>query len=108
MGYLYASAESWMTYDTRTYVNNGGKMEVGKVRARGHITLPRAIRKVADIKAGDFIGLKVVGPGRVELHVVSRMTLEEAFERYRVEGPIDEAADREAWQDVATRDAIGE
>ena len=83
-------------------------MELGKVQARGQITLPRAIRRAADIKPGDLIGMKVTGPGRVELHLVSRMTFTEAFERYRIEGPIDEAADREAWQDIAARDVIGE
>jgi hypothetical protein len=36
------------------------------------------------------------------------MTFAEAFERYRVEGPIDEAVDREAWHDVAARDVMGE
>ncbi len=83
-------------------------MELGKVQARGQITLPRAIRKAADIKPGDLIAMKVTGPGRVELHVVSRMSFAEVFERYRIEGPIDEAADREAWQAIAARDVIGE
>jgi bifunctional DNA-binding transcriptional regulator/antitoxin component of YhaV-PrlF toxin-antitoxin module len=82
-------------------------MELGKVQARGQVTLPRAIRKGADIKPGDLIGMKVTGPGRVELHVVARMTLAEVFERFRIEGPIDETADREAWQDVAARDVLG-
>lgn len=83
-------------------------MEVGRVQARGQVTLTRAIRKAADIKPGDLIGMKVTGPGRVELHIVSHMTVAEAFERYRIEGSIDEAADREAWQEIAARDVIGE
>ena len=37
-------------------------MEVGKVQARGQITLPRAVRKAADIKPGDLIAMKVTGP----------------------------------------------
>jgi hypothetical protein len=36
------------------------------------------------------------------------MTLAEALERYRIEGPIDEAHDREQWQDVAAKDVIGD
>jgi bifunctional DNA-binding transcriptional regulator/antitoxin component of YhaV-PrlF toxin-antitoxin module len=36
------------------------------------------------------------------------LTLEQALEAYRIEGPIDLAALREAWQDEAAKDVIGE
>ena len=38
---------------------------------------------------------------------VSRLTLEETFAKYQIIEPIDDAADREQWQDQAARDVIG-
>jgi hypothetical protein len=50
---------------------------------------------------------RTTAPGKVEITALPRLTLEEALERYRIEGPIDEAADREAWQAVAAEDVLG-
>jgi hypothetical protein len=36
------------------------------------------------------------------------LTLEEMLERYRIEGPIDFEAEREAWHDEAAKDVFGE
>jgi hypothetical protein len=36
-----------------------------------------------------------------------RPRLAEALDRFRIEVPIDDAADREQWQDVAARDVLG-
>jgi AbrB family looped-hinge helix DNA binding protein len=80
---------------------------LGKVLARGQVTLPRAIRRAAGLQPGDQVIFRATGPGKVELTVLPRLTLEEALERYRIEGPIDDAADREEWQDVAARDVLG-
>ena len=39
--------------------------------------------------------------------VSSGLSLDEMLERYRIEGPIDEAADRAAWQEIAAADVLG-
>ena len=83
-------------------------MEVAKVQARGQITLPSAVRKAANIKPGAFIGLRATGPGRIEIHVLSQLTAADLFERWPIEGPINEVADREAWQEVAAADILGD
>ena len=80
---------------------------LGKVLPRGQVTLPRAIRRAAGLKPGDQVIFRATGPGRVEMTVLPRLTLAEALERYRIEGPIDDAADREEWQAVAARDVLG-
>jgi AbrB family looped-hinge helix DNA binding protein len=81
-------------------------MELTKIQARGQITLPRAIRKAADFKPGDVVGIKVTGPGRVEIHVVSRLTLAETFEKYRIEEPIDWARDVAEMEALAAEEVL--
>ena len=83
-------------------------MDVIKVLARGQVTLPRRVRREADIGAGDILHVEVLGPGRVQLTALPRLSPRELRERYPIEGPIDEAADRRDWQAVATLDVIGE
>jgi AbrB family looped-hinge helix DNA binding protein len=80
---------------------------LSKVQARGQVTLPREIRRAAGIRPGDTVIFEAVGPDTVTLHVLPRLTLAEMFERYRIEGPIDEPSDREAWQAEAAKDIIG-
>jgi len=46
------------------------------------------VRRAADVRAGDTVTLKVVGPGQVMLEVIPRMTLAESFERYRIPGNV--------------------
>ena len=82
-------------------------MAFGKVLARGQVTLPRDVRRAAQIQPGDAVTFRVVRPGTVELTALPRLTLAEALERYRIEGPIDEAADRERWQARAAKDVFG-
>lgn len=82
-------------------------MQLAKMLTRGQITLPRSIRGAAGIKPGDVLAVAVTGPGRVELRALPRLTLAETFERYRIESPIDEARDREAWQAKAAEDVLG-
>jgi bifunctional DNA-binding transcriptional regulator/antitoxin component of YhaV-PrlF toxin-antitoxin module len=82
-------------------------MALAKVLARGQITLAREVRRSAGIRPGDLVTCSVSGPGRVELHVLPRLTLAEALERYHIDEPID--WDRwEDWKDVAARDVFGE
>jgi AbrB family looped-hinge helix DNA binding protein len=81
-------------------------MELGKVQARGQITLPKAVRREAGIRAGDTVSLVVTAPGTVELRVLSRLRLADALERYVVTGPVDDVRDREVWQVGAAKDAL--
>lgn len=81
-------------------------MQLGKVQSRGQITLPSSVRQSAGLRPGDVLAFKVVGPGKIELRALSRLTLKEALAKWPIEGPVDDAADREEWQDVAARDVI--
>lgn len=81
-------------------------LTLAKVQGRGQITLPREIRRMAGINPGDTVTIKALGPGRVEVHVVPRLTLQELLERYRIEGPVDIPADRQKWQETAAKEAL--
>ena len=82
-------------------------MALGKILSRGRVTLPRAIRQAAGLQPGDVLDFKVIAPGRLEVRVLPRLRLSEALERYRIEGPVDEAADRAEWQAKAAEDILG-
>ena len=43
----------------------------------------------------------------VDIGRLPPLTLAEALERYRFEGPVDEAKVREEWQDEAAKDVMG-
>ncbi len=81
---------------------------LAKVQARGQVTLPREIRRAIGIEPGDTIVLRVTGPGKVELGVLPRLTIDDLAARYPIEGPIDEPADRAAWQEAAAKDVLGQ
>jgi AbrB family looped-hinge helix DNA binding protein len=82
--------------------------ELGKVQPRGQITLPRAVRQAAGVKPGDTVIVRATGPGRIEIKALPRLSLEEMFERFRIEDSIDEVRDREQWEEIAARDVFGE
>ncbi len=82
-------------------------MELGKVQARGQITVPRAIREAAGINPGDIVAFVVTSPGRVELRALPRMRLRDALTRYHISLPIDDGNDRAAWQSRAAEDVLG-
>jgi AbrB family looped-hinge helix DNA binding protein len=81
---------------------------LGKVQPRGQITLPRAVRQAAGVKPGDTVIVRATGPGRIEIKALPRLSLEEMFERFRIEDSIDEVRDREQWEEIAARDVFGE
>lgn len=81
---------------------------LSKLLPRGQVTLPRAIRREAGFEPGDTLTLRVTGTGTVEVRALPRLTLAEALARYRIEVPIDEAVDREAWYDEAAKEVVGE
>ena len=43
---------------------------LGKMQARGQVTIPRAIRKAAGVNPGDTVTLAATGAGKVELTVL--------------------------------------
>lgn len=82
-------------------------MALGKVLARGQVTLPRAIRRAADLKPGDCVTFRVTAEGTVEIRALPKLTLREALERYRIEEPIDWERYEADWQDEAVKDILG-
>ena len=82
-------------------------MGLGRVQARGQVTLPRDVRRAAHIDPGDTLAFRVIAPGKIEVSVLPRMRFAEALERYRIDGPVDIAADRRRWQETAALEAMG-
>jgi bifunctional DNA-binding transcriptional regulator/antitoxin component of YhaV-PrlF toxin-antitoxin module len=82
-------------------------MVVGKVRAGDQISLPVEIQQAVGIEPGDLVSIDVTASGAVVIRRLPALTLSEALNRYRIEGPIEDAADRVGWQDVAARDVLG-
>ena len=82
-------------------------MPVARVLARGQVTLPREVRRKARIKPGDVFNIEVIGPGQLRLTALPGLGPRELRDRYAIEGPIDEVADRAAWQEAAAGDARG-
>jgi bifunctional DNA-binding transcriptional regulator/antitoxin component of YhaV-PrlF toxin-antitoxin module len=78
-----------------------------KVQSRGQITLTRELRKAAGIHPGDMVLTRVTGPGTVELQVVPIFSLAQLLDRYHIDQPIDEAADRSAWEQRAAGEVLG-
>ena len=83
-------------------------MDISKVMTRGQITIPARIRRRAGIRAGDSVTLEVVGPGRVTLCVLPRMSLAEALDRYRLDGPVVDHDDRARWQNEAAAKVLSD
>lgn len=83
-------------------------MQTAKVLTRGQITLPRSIRRAAGLTPGDTLTLEVTGPGTIELKVLPRLTLAEALERYRADGPVDLTALRKEWEEAAAQEVLRE
>lgn len=80
---------------------------VGKVQARGQVTLPSDIRREVGIRPGDTVLFRQTGPSTVELEVLPRLTLAEIIEKFQVDQPYDDAAIREEWQEEAIREIFG-
>lgn len=82
-------------------------MALARVLARGQVTLPRQVRRLAGIGPGDTVHIEVLGPGQVRLTALPRLGPRQLRERYPIVAEIKEAADREAWQAIAAADALG-
>ena len=75
--------------------------------ARGQVTLPRQVRRAAGLEPGDVVSFQVTEDGAVEIRALPRLRLSEALERYRIAGPVADAADRARWQARAAEDVLG-
>jgi hypothetical protein len=53
------------------------------------------------------VSIRVLEPGKLEINVLPHLKLAEALERYRIDGPVDIAADRLLWQETAAADVLG-
>jgi AbrB family looped-hinge helix DNA binding protein len=73
-------------------------MAIARVSARGQLTLPRDVRKLAGIKPGDSVDVQVLGRRHVRVVLLPKLTPRELGDRYPIDIEIDEANDREAWQ----------
>lgn len=82
-------------------------MALGKVLARGQVTLPRQIRRAAGFEPGDVVSFQLTEQGAIEIRALPRLRLSEALARYRIEGPIEDAADRVRWQAEAAEAVLG-
>ena len=107
-------------------------MTTATLREGGQVTLPQEFLRAAGVGPGDLAVFEVTGPDTVQIKVIPRsalpavedvpgavtspaehddlpvLTPADLFERYRIEGPVDEAADRESWHDEAAKDVFGE
>jgi antitoxin PrlF len=82
-------------------------MVLGRILPRGQVTLPRDVRRAAGLAPGDAVMFRVVGEGKVEIQALPKLTLEEALERFRIEGDWEEDYKRGGWQDDAVKDIFG-
>ena len=83
-------------------------MQLGKVQARGQVTLPRETRRAAGIQPGDTLTIEVVGPGELRCKVFPRRTIRTLWERYPIEGPIDWVKDSAQWEAEAAKNVVRE
>ena len=79
-------------------------MALARIHSDGQVSLPAEIQRAVGLEPGDVVSIDVTAQGTVEISRVAPLRLAEALRRYHVEGPINDAADREGWQDAAARD----
>ena len=82
-------------------------MAVGKVRENGQISLPGEIQQAIGLEPGDLVSIDVTERGTVEIRRLSPLRLADLLARYHIDEPINDARDREQWQDIAARDVFG-
>ena len=81
-------------------------MSLGKVLARGQVTLPKEVRRAAGIEPGDKVMVRATKPGMVEIEVLPRLTLADLLQMYHIEGPINWAEDIAAAEAAEADDFI--
>lgn len=78
----------------------GGRaaMGLGRVQARGQVTIPAEVREALGIQPGDVLLFEVRGPGVGQFRVFrTTRSLDEFFDAYRVDGPVPD----DLWETVA-------
>jgi AbrB family looped-hinge helix DNA binding protein len=98
----------WQSLTISSAKKGGIAVAIGKVQSRGQITLPREVRRAAQIQPGDTVTIQALGPGTVQVKILSRLTLRDLFERYPIEGPVNIAADRAKWEAEAAQEVLGD
>jgi len=83
-------------------------MAVVTIGEGGQVTLPAEMLDAVGAVLGDFVSVTVTATRTLELCCFKRYRLEEMLDRFRIEGPIDIEADREAWYAEAAREVLGE
>jgi bifunctional DNA-binding transcriptional regulator/antitoxin component of YhaV-PrlF toxin-antitoxin module len=82
-------------------------MALGKVLAHRQVRMPQQVRRAAGLEPGDVVSFRVNEDGAVEIRALPRLRLSEAWARYRIEGAVEDAADRARWQAKAAEDVLG-
>lgn len=82
-------------------------MATARILAQGQVTLPSEIRHAAGFKPGDVLEIEVLGPGQIRVTRLPNHGPRELRDRFPIEGPIEETADREAWPETAARETFG-
>ena len=68
-------------------------MDLGKVQARGQVTIPQDVRRAAGIAPGDVLLFAVPAPGELTLTLLRRHTsMHEVIARFGVRGSLDPRA----------------
>jgi len=80
--------------------------EITKYQPRHQMTIPRKARELLGARPGDTVLVSPSGPHSVELTVLPEMTLEEAFERFTVNEPLDWAHLREQVEEDMAADVL--
>jgi bifunctional DNA-binding transcriptional regulator/antitoxin component of YhaV-PrlF toxin-antitoxin module len=83
-------------------------MVLTKVIARdGPVEIPDTIARAAGVEPGVTLVIESTEPGRIEIRVLPKLTLEEFLQRFRIDEPYDEAAIRERAEDDAFQESFG-
>ena len=82
-------------------------MVVGKVLPDGQLEVPQDVRDAAGLAPGAEFRIRVVGNRIVQIEALPRLTLADALDQYRIEGPIEDDSDDIPWHSEASRDVLG-
>ena len=83
-------------------------MALIKVDRRGRVTLPQQVCQEAQISPGDMLSIFVISPGLLTVEVVPRLDIDDFFEAYAIDGPVDVDALRRDWETEAVHRVIAE
>ena len=81
-------------------------MGLGRVQARGQVTIPAKVREALGIRTGDVLLFDTTGPDEGRFRVIrTSRSLDEFFDAYRVDGPVPADLWNRVAEDIA-RDAF--